>query len=948
LVEAHGGVYRYASERDVDRAFARAEAALNRPMTMLEFYRHLATPLFSVKDGHLRLDLPETSGKALRSQVALLPLRVRFIGMAPHVKTDLIAPDGRLKGYEIQSVNGIRAEQIVDTLLKSTRGDADVDTARLRRNEGFVFAEQLVAMIGTAAPYRLVLRDPATGRTVRINTGGSPLPELQARWAAAFPSEQPPASAAEFDLIDGGRTGRLTIRNFSWFTSADEKTSLPDLFAEAFSEMQAKGTQSLVLDLRGNGGGHDELGRMLLSYLVDKSFRYYEELHANKLEFGFSRYVTAGARSLDPKRFQALPNGKYRFIDHPNWGEWQPTSPVFRGAVYVLMDSASFSTTGELLTHLHSRKRATFLGEESAGGYYGNSSGYFSFITLPNSGLVIRMPLITYYAAVAPGHPPRRGVLPDQPVAETAADLRAAADPALAQALSLARSGAERRTLAAVGELRVGARTATPKPFRAIREKVATAVARGELPSMSLAVVKDCKIIWAEGFGWADQERKIAATPDTLYSLASITKPITASLVLRLAERGKIDLDAPATGYLGQGAFNRSGANVSAITVRQLLNHTAGLPLHWQFFYGDEPVVRRTADQAIARYGFAAQPPGEFFSYSNLGYAALERIVEKVTGRSYAANLTNEIFRPIGMHAVVSTGADLPGAALRYGPNGQVLPPYDFDHRGASAVWASASDLAKFALGSFPERCPGSQPILNASSVAPMRKGSEKPVPYELGWFRNPDDYGFSSVSHSGKMPGVFTTLSIYPSERLAVVVLTNKDEPTEHRLFTVGVAQDLVAASLPSYAAALAAARQPAPAATTPAAPRPPVVNPSLVGRWTGTVRAEAGRLPLLLTITADGKLAASVAGGPSRLLRNSATGATQVVGRLDGSLPGVGRPGDPQELNLNLRLRGGALRGELTAISGGNRPHYALSAYVELGNEAAGLAPHSPPRAK
>jgi CubicO group peptidase (beta-lactamase class C family) len=374
-----------------------------------------------------------------------------------------------------------------------------------------------------------------------------------------------------------------------------------------------------------------------------------------------------------------------------------------------------------------------------------------------------------------------------------------------------------------------------------------------------------------------------------------------------------------------------------------LLNHTAGLPLHWQFFYGDEPVVRRSADEALARYGFAAQPPGEFFSYSNLGYAALERIVEKVTGRSYAATLADEIFRPIGMTAVVNTGESLAGAALRYGAKGQVLPPYDFDHRAASASWASANDLAKFALASFPDQCPGSQPMLKASSIAAMQKGSEKMAPYELGWFRNPDDNGFSSVSHSGKMPGVFTTLSIYPSERLAVVVLTNKDEPTEHRLFTVGVAQDLVAASLPAYATALAAAKQPAPAVTTPAAPRPPVVNPSLVGRWTGTVRAEAGRLPLILTITTDGKLAASLAGGPSQLLRNSATGATQVVGRFDGSLPGVGRPGDPQELNLNLRLRGGALRGELTAISGGDRPHYALSAYVELGKEAAGLAPRS-----
>lgn len=541
----------------------------------------------------------------------------------------------------------------------------------------------------------------------------------------------------------------------------------------------------------------------------------------------------------------------------------------------------------------------------------------------------------------------RGGVL-DRAVAQTSADLLSGTDRALDEALSLARKRASRRTLATGAAPSPWSGPAAPKPYRQIREKIASAVARSALPSMAVAVVKDCKIVWAEAFGWADKERRIAATPDTLYSLASVTKPITASLVMKLAERGKIDLDAPATRFLGQHAFNRLGADVSAITVRQLLNHTAGLPLHWQFFYSDEPIVRRTADEALARYGFAAQPPGEFFSYSNLGYAALERIVETVTGRSYAANLAEEIFRPIGMNALVSTGENLPGAALRYNAKGQVLPPYDFDHRGASAIWASANDVAKFALASFSDKCPGSPPILKASSVAQMRKGSGMTAPYEFGWFHNPDDHGFSSVSHSGKMPGVFTTLSTYPSERLAVVVLTNKDEPTEHRLFTVGVAQDLVAASLPAYATALAAAKQAAPAKTIPAAPKPPVVNPSLVGRWTGMVEAEAGRLPLILTIAADGKAVASVAGGPAQLLRNPATGASQVVGRFDGHVPGIGKPGDPQELNLNLRLRGGKLRGELTAISGGDRPHYALSAYVELAKEVTGLAPRSSREAK
>jgi hypothetical protein len=180
------------------------------------------------------------------------------------------------------------------------------------------------------------------------------------------------------------------------------------------------------------------------------------------------------------------------------------------------------------------------------------------------------------------------------------------------------------------------------------------------------------------------------------------------------------------------------------------------------------------------------------------------------------------------------------------------------------------------------------------------------------------------------------------------VVVLTNKDEPTEHRLLTVGVAQDLVAASFPAYAAALAARKEAAPAASTPAAIQPVVVNRSLIGRWTGIVEADAGRQPLILTIAAEGKLTASLAGGPAQLLRNAATGATQVVGRFDDRLPALGKSVGNQEFNLNLRLRGDRLRGELTAISGGERPHYALSTYVELSKVMAGPARRPSPEAK
>src|SRR5690606_7684300 len=101
-------------------------------------------------------------------------------------------------------------------------------------------------------------------------------------------------------------------------------------------------------------------------------------------------------------------------------------------------------------------------------------------------------------------------------------------------------------------------------------------------------------------------------------------------------------------------------------------------------------------------------PPGEVYQYSNLGYGIIERIVERELDGSYADIMARDVFAPLGMHrTIVSTGAGLDDSvAVRYGPDNQPVPFYDFDHRGGSAVYASALDLARFGMfhmGSLPD-----------------------------------------------------------------------------------------------------------------------------------------------------------------------------------------------------------------------------------------------------
>jgi len=157
--------------------------------------------------------------------------------------------------------------------------------------------------------------------------------------------------------------------------------------------------------------------------------------------------------------------------------------------------------------------------------------------------------------------------------------------------------------------------------FEPVRKLVLDKMNKEGLPSMAVAVARDGRIIWEEAWGTANIEKQVPATPQTMYSLASTTKPITATALMILVERGLVDLDKPANLYLGEGKL--SGIRPEEATVRRLLRHTAGLPLHWNLIFADETYRRLEMDETIRRYGVLVAPPGEGFSYSNLGYGVL-------------------------------------------------------------------------------------------------------------------------------------------------------------------------------------------------------------------------------------------------------------------------------------------------------------------------------------
>lgn len=148
-----------------------------------------------------------------------------------------------------------------------------------------------------------------------------------------------------------------------------------------------------------------------------------------------------------------------------------------------------------------------------------------------------------------------------------------------------------------------------------------------------------------------------------------ISKPVTATALMVLRERGLIDLDRPANDYLGDAPLSARVGEATTATVRRIASHTSGLPLHYHFFYADEPYVRPPMEETIRRYGNLVTAPGERHSYSNLGYGILDHIISRVSGKSYADFRREEVFLPLGMtHSSVGIGPGLDAfEAKRYG-----------------------------------------------------------------------------------------------------------------------------------------------------------------------------------------------------------------------------------------------------------------------------------------
>jgi CubicO group peptidase (beta-lactamase class C family) len=448
----------------------------------------------------------------------------------------------------------------------------------------------------------------------------------------------------------------------------------------------------------------------------------------------------------------------------------------------------------------------------------------------------------------------------------------------------------------------------TPERFREARALIDSLIAQGT-PSIAVAVAKDGRVLWEQGFGWADRERRVAATPHTPYSIASINKSITSTAVMALSERGKIDLDAPIETYLGGIRLTGHAGDTREVTARRIMAHSAGLPTHYRMLFAADRMPSR--EETLGRYGIVVYPPGKQFEYSNLGYRALDVAIANVSGQSYGDFLRREVFAPLGMtrSALGVDPAWAAEAATRYDDDGKPLLAYSSDHPGSGDVYASAHDMLRF--GMFHVGTLRGAVLSAESRRAMQRDASPTEVQWGLGWQLS-TDRGYRLVEHGGGQPGVSTHLAMYPDEKLVIVVMANRAAWVQR------VARRIASTMLP---------RDRAPAA--PEVAPPPL--PDLAGRWVGTVTTYEGKEPISLSVQPQGDMHVSLG---TLFINSLVTNPGRSGDAITGSFYGVVNTGDtrPHRHNVTFTLRpeGDELVGQITAR--GIEAIFGLSSFVRL----------------
>jgi len=306
---------------------------------------------------------------------------------------------------------------------------------------------------------------------------------------------------------------------------------------------------------------------------------------------------------------------------------------------------------------------------------------------------------------------------------------------------------------------------------------------------LSIALVDDQNLVWAQGFGYADKEKGIPADARTLYRVASISKLFTATSVMQLAEQGKVNIDQPLQTYLPEFSIQSRFPHAGPITPRNMMNHHSGLPADFLQGFATSSQVRPAAGIIpLLKESYVAAPPNFAWSYSNLAFSLLGLMVAKVSGKDFVAYTDANVFEPLHM---TNSSFELKPAMqplLSKAYHKQKADAHEYIRDTAAGnLYSNVEDLARFEMIVFADGKAGERQILKPETIKQMLSVQNANVKLDLdqgnglNWFLYdyfdlPEEAG-PVAWHGGDLIYHHTVLITLPKYKIGVIVLQNSAE---------------------------------------------------------------------------------------------------------------------------------------------------------------------------
>jgi hypothetical protein len=387
LQREHAGLYRYKSKNKFTQLSDSLFHALNHSMNQFEFGALIGFFLSSIEDGHTGSNLPSELMQYYSEHIKMFPIQLHFVDKRSFVlcsEFNELPPESELLAIDGKAIDDIRK-----VLFRYLSSDGTIETKKYwtLNSEAFQFLYSWV--FGEKSNYTITYRS-TVGEIKSIVLKADFIKE------SCVPTRH--GNNNNYLRLDyrPNNIAVLTIRSFSSERLRQTNEDFATFLQSTFAEIKSKKVDKLIIDLRDNGGGDDEYGALLYSYLTDKSFRYFASIEST--------------------------NHKFDVKDHRNLAEQNPSVNNYEKEVVFVINGLCFSTTADFCAIAKSERRGKFVGEETGGAYCGNTSGETFKMTLPNSSINVAIPKHMYKNAVRKAKDRDRGIIPDHVIIPSISD----------------------------------------------------------------------------------------------------------------------------------------------------------------------------------------------------------------------------------------------------------------------------------------------------------------------------------------------------------------------------------------------------------------------------------------------------------------------------------------------------------------------------------------------